>query len=732
MERRRTGRTARFRSRWVVRLLATLTVFAVTCWSGTPPQAFADDPVPPMHQKILTQQPDGTYDVTLSVKGAVDSSVTTQYADVLMVLDTSSSMRWNKTPDGSETRLEAAKRSVNQLAATLLGQNTASNPDIVNMALNTFDNTSYHKLGWTNNLATYQAAVNNIDFHVGTNWEAALLDAKEMADARSAAVGRPVYVIFVTDGNPTQTIAGGPNGWPGEAAAYAAARPYAKAIVDAGYKLYTVGVYGSISNLEKLTNYAYTGNENTAPAGGTYNYPAFDTAAFQAALAEIAGSIHKDIAYKGVSIHDAINTDNVSYANGGVQPEYVLKKTLANGTVITYDSTIGVLSGGSWNYALPVFSGNSVSWPSEANPDDLLTDGAVYSITFKVKPTQRAFDAMAKGVGLVEGDNDSDGVNESEGLYSNDNDNAYVRFRTVITTIVNGQQTSTTTDPVNTAYSKPVIPTIVSSVTVKKIWAGDEASDHLDKVVTVQLKRTMVENGVSTTVDYGDPITLDSGNDWSKTVTVPVGLADTTWSVTEIDPVEEYDTSYGDSVAYAAYGNGHVDGDGDGILDAHGRLDVTNTFKVYDLIMYKTSSTDGVSKSPLEGAEFTVFEQDGVTVVRPAAATGADGKVTFADLKPGTYIIRETKVPAGYQKLSGDLTLTIDVSGTISLNGIPISSDHQGQHAVTGRWFQIDVDNHVLGPLPLAGGMGILPFWIMGAALTAFAVSILISCVQRN
>ena len=67
-----------------LRLLATLTVFAVTCWSGTPPQAFADDPVPPMHQKILTQQPDGTYDVTLSVKGAVDSSVTTQYADVLL------------------------------------------------------------------------------------------------------------------------------------------------------------------------------------------------------------------------------------------------------------------------------------------------------------------------------------------------------------------------------------------------------------------------------------------------------------------------------------------------------------------------------------------------------------------------------------------------------------------------------------------------------------------------
>ena len=185
-----------------------------------------------------------------------------QYADVLAVVDTSSSMT-KKTPDG-ETRLEAAKRSVNKLAETLLGQNTSNNPDAVNIALLAFDKTTYyHSLGWTNDLSTCKRAVKKLKHHVGINWEMALRDALEIANERSAQTGRPVYVIFVTDGNPTQTIAAEPDGWPGEAEFYAAARPWAKDIVDAGYKLYTVGIYGTVSNLQDLTNYAYTGDDGT-------------------------------------------------------------------------------------------------------------------------------------------------------------------------------------------------------------------------------------------------------------------------------------------------------------------------------------------------------------------------------------------------------------------------------------------------------------------------------------
>ena len=189
-----------------------------------------------------------------------------QYAGVLAVVDTSSSMT-KKTPDG-ETRLEVAKRSVNKLAETLLGQNTSDNPDAANMALLAFNKTTYyHSLGWTNDLSTYKRAVKKLKHHVGINWEMALRDALEIANERSAQTGRPVYVIFATDGNPTQTIAGGPDGWPGEAESYAAACPWAKDIVDAGYKLYTVEIYGTVSNLQDLNNYAYTGDDGMTTPG---------------------------------------------------------------------------------------------------------------------------------------------------------------------------------------------------------------------------------------------------------------------------------------------------------------------------------------------------------------------------------------------------------------------------------------------------------------------------------
>ena len=708
--------------------LLMLAVALLAAFAFGPSPARADDPVvsiptPPTHHKVLSQQPDGTYSVTLSVKGETDFSVKEQYADVLVVMDTSSSMT-EQTHDhhtgGQGQRIDAAKASVNMLADTLFGQNT-DDSKVVNMALISFNKNAQTIGGWTNNKNQYKSQVNQLRTHTGTNWEAALKLAKSTADARSAQVGRPVYVIFVTDGIPTQRIKDGGAGvtWDTEPNCYQAARPWAKGIVDAGYKFYSVGIYGNINNLQNLTNYAYTGRDNGNP-GGTYYYSAQDTPAFQAALSEIAESIKKTIAYKAVSIHDAINTASVSYVDGAVQPDYTLTKALADGTTITYDSSTGGLSGGSWNYELPTFSGNSVSWNPEANGNDLLTDGATYSITFKVKPTQAALDAMANGATLVPGDNDDDGVNESQGLYSNDNDKAYVTFSTVTTTTHGGQQTSVVDGPTNSSYNKPVIAPVKSSLTVQKSWAGDRESDHASKVVTVQLRRTTNRNGSPVTEDYGSPITLDRGNGWSKTVDVPAGLEDTEWSVAEIDPIEGYDTSYGDPVTYAAYGTDHTTGDTDGVLA------VTNTLRVYDLIMYKTSSTNGSDKTALSGAEFTVFGSDGVTVIGTAQKTDSEGKATFSDLRPGTYIIRETSVPAGYQKLGSDLTLVIDSRGKATLDGVEVSPNHQGNDPDMGYWFQVDMDNHVLESLPNAGGAGVLPFLGGGAVLVMLAVSSLI------
>ena len=57
------------------------------------------------------------------------------------------------------------------------------------------------------------------------------------------------------------------------------ALPAAEAVVDAGYNLYTIGIYGNVDRMEDITTDAGAPAENY--------YSASDTAALQAAFGEI-------------------------------------------------------------------------------------------------------------------------------------------------------------------------------------------------------------------------------------------------------------------------------------------------------------------------------------------------------------------------------------------------------------------------------------------------------------
>ena len=73
-------------------------------------------------------------------------------------------------------------------------------------------------------------------------------------------------------------------------------------------------------------------------------------------------------------------------------------------------------------------------------------------------------------------------------------------------------------------------------------------------------------------------------------------------------------------------------------------------------------------------------------------------------------------------QLVNDMKLVITASGDITLDGRPISADHQGVDSTTGPWFQIDVDNYVLSNLPSTDGMGITPFISLGVMFLLLAV----------
>lgn len=90
-----------------------------------------------------------------------------------------------------------------------------------------------------------------------------------------------------------------------------------------------------------------------------------------------------------------------------------------------------------------------------------------------------------------------------------------------------------------------------------------------------------------------------------------------------------------------------------------GKTTVVNEAKG-NIALQKYSDADaydlaGGGKKPLSGAQFTLFEADGKTPVKKAdgeayiVASDDQGKVVFEDVDPGSYVIKETKTPEGYQ-----------------------------------------------------------------------------------
>lgn len=132
----------------------------------------------------------------------------------------------------------------------------------------------------------------------------------------------------------------------------------------------------------------------------------------------------------------------------------------------------------------------------------------------------------------------------------------------------------------------------------------------------------------------------------------------------------------------------------------------------------KTNEND----EPLPGAEFTV------TCDNPHYgqnyATGNDGIATFNNLPVGTYIIEETRVPAGYQKLDG-MQLDINANGTADLiwkdTGKPVG-ENTNITAENGV-FTIKVKNYANPNLPSSGSSGAVVLGGVGIAaiLTAGA-----------
>lgn len=136
---------------------------------------------------------------------------------------------------------------------------------------------------------------------------------------------------------------------------------------------------------------------------------------------------------------------------------------------------------------------------------------------------------------------------------------------------------------------------------------------------------------------------------------------------------------------------------------------------------------------------WTAKETDGSTLT-----SDANGLFKVIGLDDGTYSLKETKAPAGYNLLTNDITVVItaattngqswtDGDATKALTALSVTADNTpGTADATSGIAGITVANNKGATLPSTGGMGTTLFYVLGSILVIGAVVLLVSKKRMN
>ena len=315
----------------------------------------------PEHEKNIEDNGNGTYKLSLTVKGDADTDVhTAANVNVLIVYDESSSMTSNNvTTNPNRNRADYAEDVVHDFIAGLqrYQQGDGSNIQVALVGFGASNN-AVTRQSWTSDLSSGNNGVNRffddgVDGTItnsganshgysnnnGTNWQAALQQAElVLNDADSD----PTFVILVTDGAPTAARGyttinpSGNHQWTDFRTYYNEATDEAYAIQSReNTTLYGIYAYGKESDLlDELIYYSNNGshrvidgynvstcNANQHNFGGTEAtdkyYNANNTAALNTAIESIFQTIVNALGISSVQINDG-TTNKVQTSTGEI------------------------------------------------------------------------------------------------------------------------------------------------------------------------------------------------------------------------------------------------------------------------------------------------------------------------------------------------------------------------------------------------------------------------------
>lgn len=399
---------------WRRRLFAAAATVMLALGIATPTAALAENAGSvvdrtPAHSKTITDNGNGTYDLTLSVTGDTEQSSSAKPVDVVFVVDVSSSM--NDKVDGwfGKSRMKAAHDAAATLANSLLTGENANKQ--IQVSVVTFGTNAQVATGFTSDPSVVANAVpERAKKNQGTNWEGGLKLANAQTSGRE---GAEKHIVFLSDGNPTYRVSpmgytrwdegglfhpqvdhkendnlyGFGNSDTDDGRCYAAAK--AEANNRNGANLFVVSV---AKDADKMQSFA-TDTNGTFLDGTTADNLAN-------AFAQIGQVITKSAGYKDVKIADQLT----QWVEG----------TAADGSI---ENARYAKNGEAWNDAPPAtISGGNLSW--DLSELGTLEKGVTYSVTFTIRPSDAAKAAVAAA-----------GVDKT--FETNVNAGSYVEYRTV-------------------------------------------------------------------------------------------------------------------------------------------------------------------------------------------------------------------------------------------------------------------------------------------------------------
>jgi len=418
----------------------------------------------------------------------------------------------------------------------------------------------------------FNNAVDGLTADGGTAWYDALNQAVNIANEDTTT---PTYIVFLSDGEPTYGANGAGNG------TYYADRFYNDAVNVANRRNSNVGIftiYTGADAAKRMGNFASDTNSGRSAYNGT------DEAGLKAAFSDLVETVETAISYTNVTITDKLNNTYFEFAD---EPEVTCTKTVDGKTTTladqnaTYDASKGVVT---WNL------GNGTA----------LDNNATYTISFKIKAKQAAYDAAATNArtgGSTAFDTNSSGT---------------LDYSTVVS--VNGTAQDPTAQPKAT-YNVPTVEIPTSTITVNKTWAG---TANIPDSLTINIydnKNVLTTSG-----------TMNADGSWTYTAIVAAGPEGHTYTVTE-DTSDGWTSNYPDGQTVTLTG----------LTSKSATVDFTNTLKTYSFTIVKKVGGNFGDTSQSFTFTLSLTDSAGNAITGLTAGSGSTG--TISEKSNGVYTV---------------------------------------------------------------------------------------------